>query len=76
MQITIYGKDDCQFCIAVTNYFTVKAIPYTYLKLGVDFEVEDLLAIAPNAQTFPQVVIDGNVIGGYESTKQYFANLS
>ena len=40
-------------------------ISYNVLKLGQDFNREDVLTEFPNARTFPQIKIDGNNIGGW-----------
>ena len=38
--------------------------------LGSDFEREDLDNLAPGARTYPQVLINGASIGGYEELLQ------
>ena len=38
---------------------------YVVYKLGVDFELHELLEKVPTARTFPQIFIDGENIGGY-----------
>ena len=32
---------------------------------------EQLLEVAPNARTVPQIFIDGNLIGGFTELRQY-----
>jgi len=34
--------------------------------VGVNATREELLEAAPNARTVPQIIIDGNLIGGYD----------
>ena len=34
--------------------------------LGIDFEREELENLAPGAKTFPQILVNGVSIGGYE----------
>jgi glutaredoxin 3 len=35
---------------------------------------EQLLEAVPHARTLPQIILDGNLIGGYEQLKKYFTN--
>ncbi|WP_341666207.1 glutaredoxin, partial [Vibrio sp.] len=46
-------------------------IKYEYRQLGVDFEREEILSEFPEARTFPQIVINGQKIGGYEQMIRY-----
>jgi len=69
MIIEIYGKDACSQCEmalhkaqAMVQESTNK---FTYKKLGVDFNREELLVQLPTARTFPQIKIDGVSIGGW-----------
>ena len=34
--------------------------------LGIDFQREDFESLAPGAETFPQILVNGVSIGGYE----------
>ena len=43
---------------------------YVVYKLGVDFDMQNLLEKFPTARTFPQIVIDGENIGGYTEFSQ------
>jgi len=38
---------------------------YSYWKLGKDFTREDLFEKFPNARTFPQITVDGELVGGW-----------
>lgn len=67
--IVIYGKSACAFCEAAKNLLNSKGIPYEYKMLGADYTVEELKEIAPRAQTFPQVFVDGANIGGFEQLR-------
>jgi glutaredoxin len=37
----------------------------TILMLDVDYTKEEFFKLFPYAKTFPQIIINGNVIGGY-----------
>lgn len=70
MSYIIYGKDNCPFCEAAKALLTLKGLEFSYLTLGKDFTREELLELAPNARTFPQIWREDNEeftvhIGGY-----------
>jgi glutaredoxin len=71
MNVTIYTKSNCKFCVNSKMLLSSKGINYTELKLDEDFSRESLLEIFPNAKSFPVVVIDGFNIGGFENLKKY-----
>ena len=46
-------------------------LAYKYKQLDVDFTREDILKEFPEARTFPQIVINGNKIGGHDKLAIY-----
>jgi len=69
--IYIWGKPACSQCEAAKRLLDARNIAYEYKQLGVDFEREDVLAEFPEARTFPQIVINGEKIGGYDKLGTY-----
>jgi len=67
--IEIYGKTQCPFCDKAKALCEREDMEYTYKQLGEDFGREEMLEIFPNARTFPQIIVDGNKIGGYTELK-------
>jgi len=69
VKIEIYSKDNCPYCdMAVRQAQQMvqeSSNKYVVYKLGVDFELHELLERVPTARTFPQIMIDGENIGGY-----------
>ena len=49
-------------------------VKYNQYKIGTDITREQLLEIAPNAKTAPQIVINGTVVGGYTDLVDYIEN--
>jgi glutaredoxin len=47
---------------------------FEYLEMGKDFERERVLEEFPEARTFPQIVINGHKVGGYEQLLSYVEN--
>jgi glutaredoxin 3 len=65
MEVVIYSKDNCVFCDKAVRLAFIKETKCTVKKLGVDFEMEDMMELFPTARTFPQIIVDGKSIGGY-----------
>jgi glutaredoxin len=47
-------------------------IDYEYFMLDADYTEEEFFEKFPTARTFPQIIVDGESIGGYQ---QYIAKL-
>lgn len=75
MIIEIFGKDNCPFCdMAVNKAEQMNESSYTYKKLDRDFTREELFEQFPTARTFPQIIVDGEAIGGWQEFKDYEDN--
>ena len=74
MTITIYSKPNCTFC--VKSKALVKGLGLTYEEkmFGKDFNTPEELyeAVGKQVRTMPQVVIDNELIGGYNQLVEYF----
>ena len=68
--IEIYGKPSCPFCVKAVNLCKTRQLEHTYKSLGTDYSREELLEWFPGARTFPQIIVDGNKIGGYQEFKK------
>ena len=68
MIIEIFGKDFCPYCdkaVRIAQQFVQETEhKYEYKKLERDFTREELFEQFPGARTFPQIRIDGDIIGG------------
>ena len=67
--VEIYGKDNCPFCDQAKALCERENMEYTYKQLGIDFGREEMLETFPGARTFPQIILDGNKIGGVTELK-------
>ena len=65
MKVEIYSKPQCPFCVQAKALAERKGYELTYKMLDEDFTREDLMETFPTARTFPQIVVDGNKIGGF-----------
>ena len=72
MEVKIYSKDNCIFCTKA------KAVLSSHnpqvLMLDEDYSRDQFFEIFPTAKTFPQIIINGEKIGGYTSLVEMFTN--
>ncbi|MDG1751453.1 MAG: glutathione peroxidase [Thalassotalea sp.] len=69
--ITIFSKPDCPFCKKAKALLTEKGLKFEALEIGKETSLSTLKAVA-NAETVPQIFIDGKLIGGSEALENYF----
>ena len=64
----IYTKENCPYCVKAKQL-----VPeYTEIVIGKDITREEFLDLFPNAKTVPQIIIEGEHIGGYTDLVDYF----
>ena len=63
--IEIWSKPKCPICDKAENLCIQKNLNFKKYMLDVDFSREELFEKFPTARTFPQITIDGDLIGGY-----------
>ncbi len=74
MEVVIYGKPGCSYCVKAKSLCEAKGISYQYKQVGTDITKELLEGLVGNPiKTVPQIFIheDGfyNYVGGYDQLK-------
>ena len=69
MKVTIYSKPQCPFCVQAKALAEREGHELTYKMLDEDFDRETLMETFPGARTFPQIIVDGEKIGGFTEFK-------
>jgi|TARA_B110000285_G_scaffold228729_1_gene292174 glutaredoxin 3 len=69
MKVEIYSKPQCPYCDMAKRLAEQKGYELTYKMLDEDFDRETLMETFPGARTFPQIIVDGEKIGGYTEFK-------
>ena len=69
MKVTIYSKPQCPFCVQAKALAEREGYELTYKMLDEDFDRETLMETFPGARTFPQIIVDGEKIGGFTDFK-------
>jgi len=65
MNVIIYGKANCPYCDMAKQLSEHKGYDTTYKNLGKDFQPQEMREEFPDALTFPQIIVDGEKIGGF-----------
>jgi glutaredoxin 3 len=67
--ITVYTTDPCGFCSAAKRLLEARGLEFTEVNLAKDDEGRIALARKTGMMTFPQVLIDGELLGGFAEVK-------
>ena len=73
MKAEIFGKTDCIHCEKAKLLCIQKSVAFEYKELDKDFEMEFILEKFPGARTFPQIVIDGKHVGGFDDLSTFLS---
>jgi glutaredoxin 3 len=63
--VTVYTTDPCPFCARVKGLLKVRGVEYEEINLSRDPEGRLELAQRTGMMTFPQVIVDGTLLGGF-----------
>ena len=69
MNIEIYSKSNCAYCIKAK--ITLQNYNPKILMLDDDYNMDDFFEKFPNAKTFPQIIINKEHVGGYMELKKW-----
>lgn len=71
MSVILWSKYHCTFCDQAKALLKQKGIPFEERKIGDGWTKEELLESLPNARTVPQIIINGETIGGYNELRKH-----
>jgi glutaredoxin 3 len=69
-RVTIYTTEPCGYCRTAKALLQKRAIAYDEINLAKDPEGRSELVRRTGMMTFPQVVIDGTPLGGFQELAQ------
>jgi glutaredoxin 3 len=65
-RVIVYTTDFCGYCERAKSLLAARGIPFREVWLPRTPEGRERLAeVAPTARSFPQIQIDGELVGGY-----------
>jgi glutaredoxin 3 len=65
-RVVMYSTEPCGFCRTAKALLTARKIPYEEINLSKDPDGRAQLAAETGLMTFPQLVLDGVNIGGFQ----------
>ena len=68
--VTVFSRSGCPFCAKAKDLLREAGMEFEELKLNHDYTDRSLRAVA-NATTYPQVFVDGELIGGADALEQW-----
>jgi glutaredoxin 3 len=69
-EITIYSTTPCSFCARVKGLLEAHGANFTEVNLAKDPQGRLELAQRTGMMTFPQVLVDGELLGGFKEVQQ------
>ena len=66
-RVTIYSKENCPYCKMAEQLALQHNSIVMYKVLGTHFDAQELMDTFPGARTFPQIIFNGEKIGGYSA---------
>jgi glutaredoxin 3 len=67
--IIVYTTEPCGFCAAAKTLLAARGLEFTEVNLSKDEAGRAPLARTTGMMTFPQVTVDGSLVGGFHETK-------
>jgi glutaredoxin 3 len=68
-KITVYTTEPCAFCARVKGLLRTRELEFAEINLSKDPEGRAELARKTGMMTFPQVLVGGQLIGGFNETQ-------
>ena len=66
--VIVYSTDPCSFCTRVKQLLDARGVEYTEINMARDAAGRQELVQKTGMMSFPQVVIDGELVGGFQET--------
>lgn len=70
MQVKIYSKSDCPYCVRAKEFFKRKNITFEEFTVGTDLTTEEYTELT-SMKTVPAIFINEDLIGGYTDLVEY-----
>ena len=68
---TVYSREGCPYCDKVQQVLQLAELRHVIYKLDRDFDRDSFYGQFGKGSTFPQVVLNGDNLGGCTETVQY-----
>ena len=71
MNFTVYSREGCPYCTKIQQVLQLTELRHVIYKLDRDFDKDAFYQQFGSGSTFPQVVLNGDNLGGCTETVQY-----
>ena len=71
MNFTVYSREGCPYCNKIQQVLQIAELKHVIYKLNRDFDRESFYTQFGQGSTFPQVVLNGDNLGGCTETVSY-----
>jgi len=71
MNFAVYSKEGCDYCYKIKQVLELTGSNFVVYNLGEHFTKEEFYAEFGENSTFPQVICEGEKIGGCADTVKY-----
>ena len=71
MNFTVYSREGCPYCTKIQQVLQLAELRHVIYKLDRDFDRESFYEQFGQGSTFPQVVLNGDNLGGCSETVKY-----
>jgi glutaredoxin 3 len=71
MSIVVYSRSNCHYCVSAKNHLRTKNIKFTEVDLDDVQALTEFRNQYPDIRQVPQIVINGERIGGYLELLKY-----
>jgi glutaredoxin 3 len=68
-EVTVYTTDPCSFCARVKGLLKARGVEFAEINLSKDPDGRVELARKTGMMTFPQVLVDGHLLGGFNEVQ-------
>ncbi|HEV7163389.1 MAG TPA: glutaredoxin domain-containing protein [Solirubrobacteraceae bacterium] len=68
-KVTVYSTDPCPYCSRAKALLQARGVAYQEINLAKDPDGRIELAQKTGMMTFPQVIVDGELIGGFNELR-------
>jgi glutaredoxin 3 len=69
--IELYGKQNCGYCTSAMQLLEDNNLEYTKYIIDENISREEFVSKFPDVRTVPLICIDGKILGGFQTLKEY-----
>ncbi|WP_354697414.1 Glutaredoxin 3 [Paraconexibacter sp. AEG42_29] len=67
-EVIVYTTEPCPYCTRVKSLLAKRGVEYSEINLARDADGRSELVEKTGMMSFPQVIIDGTLVGGFDQT--------